>query len=338
MRHASRCRRCPPRGLFHNAIRENAGHGFIYLNNPKVGCSTVKSALGQAILGQDATPKKGIHRLAGSPFTSKPDDAAAVERAYIFTFVRNPFQRLVSAYLNKVSGAGRSEWQVFAKRHGVPTQTPISFDGFVEVLSSVPPELHDPHWRPQHLNTLYPFVKPNLLGDLESLDQLLPEVMAHLFPDQAVLPANKSARSHQTAARQTWPSHLTDPATLARVLAIYAGDFDAFGYLPKVAEAPAPAVIRSDHAHPGLGALVAYRSAPGPEKAPSLRRLEQLDAQGALVGWVLAQRLRLIASNRDRVAKMLVDHAAQIASGPTYLRRIAEEVRLGPTVTSNAEL
>jgi len=84
-------------------FRANTAHGFIYLNNPKVGCSTIKSSLWRAIRGNLPTQAEGgIHGLENSPFDFRPRDPEAARNAYIFTFVRNPFQRLVSAYLIKV--------------------------------------------------------------------------------------------------------------------------------------------------------------------------------------------------------------------------------------------
>lgn len=172
--------------IFKNAIRENAAHGFIYLNNPKVGCSTIKSTLWQAIRSGETLPdEKTVHGTDDSPFDRNPTDAGAVERAFIFTFVRNPFQRVVSAYLNKVTGTGKPEWHDFAHRHGVSRAT--SFDGFIDLLSNVAPEQHDPHWRPQHLNTMYPFAMPNLICDLDRLDDMLPQVLSRLFPDRGVV-------------------------------------------------------------------------------------------------------------------------------------------------------
>lgn len=319
----------PTVGIFHNAVRANADHGFIYLNNPKVGCSTIKTALWQA-LRPDAAPPDGdaVHVLAGSPFTADPQDAAMVERAFVFTFVRHPLQRLVSAYLNKVSGPGKREWHDFARIHGAGSGS--GFDAFVDLLAAVPPELHDPHWRPQHLNTLNPFVKPNLLADLDHLDDLLPQIMTRLFAGQPVPMLSAAARSHNTEARATWRSHLSDPATLSRALTIYAGDFAAFGYRPDLGDAPPPPVVQSDHRHPGLARLITYRNAAGPDKAGALVALEQHDPAAALSDWILAQRLRHLITNRPKVLQMLHDNAPQIAAGPPFLQKIAEQVRTGP--------
>lgn len=324
----------PTARILHNCIRENREHGFIYLNNPKVGCSSVKSALWQAVTGEKPGRGAGVHALEGSPFNAKPVDAEFAEGAYIFTFVRNPYQRVVSAYLNKVIARRNPAWKTFAQRHDVGGTGLVSFDAFIEALAAVPPELHDPHWRPQHLNTLHPFVKPNLIADLEALDSLMPNILTRLFPGHQFPPTARRKRNMVSRARAVWRDQFADAGTRKRVLDIFGADFEAFGYNTDLQAEPAP--IRgphmSDHRHLGLAKLVGYLAAQGPEKAPALRALEREAGAEALVDWVLAQRLRLIASNRDRTALMLETHAAQIAAGPEYLQRIAAQVRLGPPV------
>lgn len=324
----------PTARIMQSCIRENRDHGFIYLNNPKVGCSTVKAALWQAVTGEKPARGVGVHAVEGSPFNAKPVDAEFAERAYVFTFVRNPYQRVVSAYLNKVIARRNPAWKTFAKRHAVGGTGLISFDGFIEALAAVPPELHDPHWRPQHLNTLYPFVKPNLIADLDALDSLLPTILGRLFPGQPMPAAVKRKRNLATRARAIWRSQLGDAGTRRRVLEIFGADFEAFGYRTDVEAEPEStrAPQMSEHGHPGLAKLVTYLAADGPDKAQALRALEREAGAAALTDWVLAQRLRLIASNRERVGQMLEAHGAQIAAGPNYLRQIAEQVRSGPPV------
>lgn len=322
----------PTARILHNTIRENRDHGFIYLNNPRVGCSNVKSVLWQAITGEK--PAQGAHVLDGSPFNAKMADAAFAERAFIFTFVRNPYHRVVSAYLNKVIARHNQGWKAFASHHGLAGTGLVSFDSFVEALAAVPPELHDPQWRPQYLNTLYPFVKPNLIADLGAMDSQMPAILARLFPGKPAGEPGMRKHDLNTRARMIWRTQLADAGTRKRVQDIYGADFEAFGYRTDLAADPDPihGPRLSAHGHEGLGRLAAYLSADGPGKATALRMLEQGDSTGALTDWVLAQRLRLLASNRDRTAVMLTTHAAQIAAGPNYLQRIAEQVRLGPPV------
>lgn len=316
--------------LVDQAFRANSAHGFIYLNNQKVGCSTIKGSLWKVIDGIGPTREKGgVHNLESSPFNNRPREPEAARTAYVFTFVRNPFQRLVSAYLNKIVTQEDSTWSDFATRFNVPTDQTISFDGFVELLSGIPPEAFDPHWRRQQMNTLYPFVKPNLTGDLEQLNQLLPKVLTRVFGRPMSESDLLQGRRHRTKARVVWRDYLKDNSTLRRFLDIYNEDFAAFGYVPDLSAEPASQTLpkESEHAHDGLAMLVRYWAAPKAEKLGLLSDTAAADPDGVLSDWILSQRLIRLQKNPERLATVLNRQSTRIAQGPAYLRRIADEVK-----------
>jgi len=58
--------------LLDDCLRVNQAHNFIYLNNPKVGCSTVKAAVWKAVAPDTFDPGKGVHDLARSPAKLNP--------------------------------------------------------------------------------------------------------------------------------------------------------------------------------------------------------------------------------------------------------------------------
>jgi Sulfotransferase family len=305
--------------LVKQALRVNLDHGVIYLNNPKAGCTTVKTGLWLALQGKAPPPgSPQVHKTDNTPLSKSLTDADAARRAFVFTFVRNPLQRLVSAYLDKVVARRDSIWTEFATRHGAdPVQAP-GFDGFVEVLSGVAPELQNPHWRAQHLNILYPFVRPNLVADLGALRRELPAVLGRVSTRQV---AEIPPSPHHMGAAAVWTDYY-----LRRAVDLYPGDFDAFSYAPSLTADPGGTmgVVRSDHAHEGLARMVDLFNVQGPKRARELTALEAADGDGTLSDWILAQRLRAPFHHQTTRQQLLRDHAAQIAAGPAYLRRIAE--------------
>lgn len=313
----------PTQHILQNALRENTAHGFIYLNNPKVGCSTIKGTLWTGVRGHP--PKGPVHQVEGSPFANVLPEPAVAQRAFVFTFVRNPFQRVVSAYLNKVEARQDSVWQGFASKRGLDPQAKVSFDQFVEVICSHPPEENDPHWRPQHFNALYPLVTPNLVADLDSLDVLLPQILTRLFGTAAPVMAQR--RSHNTAARASWRSYFADAGTWARARRFYEGDCAAFGYADTLdADAKSTALPRlSDRDHHGLARLAAYLQAGPGAQATALNAV----TDPALQDWVLAQRLRRPRLHKTTLEALLQQHAAQIA-GSAYLRKVVAGVGVTP--------
>jgi hypothetical protein len=309
--------------LAQQALRVNLDHGVIYLQNLKAGCTMVKAGLWYGVRGK-APPlgSRALHLTEDSPLSCNLTDRAAARQAFVFSFVRNPLMRLVSAYLDKLVARRDGIWDQCAPRYGVDPALPLSFDAFVEVLSGVPPEEHNPHWRAQHLNILYPFVRPNLLADLGMLGQELPGVLGRLFPGRV---AAMEPSPHHTGAQAVWTEYYRDPATLRRAIDLYPGDFAAFSYEPTLTANPGGTmgVVRSDHQHEGLALLVDLWNVKGPKRHAELSALEAADSEGTLTDWILAQRLRAPFHHKTTRQRLLQDHAEQIAAGPAYLRRSA---------------
>lgn len=310
--------------ILRQALRANRENGFVYLNNPKVGCSTVKANLWSAIDGCPVKAIKDVHAIEGSPFEREITALDWAEGAFIFTFVRNPYARIVSAWRNKAVNRRDSTWQRFARNHGhTDPAAPIGFDAFVEFIAAVPPEAQDPHWRPQHLNTLHPFLQPNLVADLETMDRDLPQILARLFPGR---PSRITSRArHSTGAREGFAAQLGDDGTVRRLRQLYDGDFEAFGYRrdPRADPAPLRGPQFMEHTHPGLALLARYHQAKGSARAALLRELAAGPGGAALADWILAERLKKAAGNPERRTRLLERNAGRIERGPAFLRRAA---------------
>lgn len=279
------------REVLQRGLRACRDDNYIYLNNPKCACSTIKASLWAATTGEDAPQEGQTHNVAASPFSKNIAALDWAEGAFVFTFVRNPFTRVVSAYLDKIArGADVRAWRAFSDRHGLDPASGIGFDGFVEIIAAQPPSGLNPHWRPQYLNTLQPFVQPNLIGALETIGMQLPEVLARLFPGRAARVVRRSG--HSTGAGAVYRDHLRDPATLERVRRLYRADFDLFGYSDDPGHDPAP--LRppppGDHRHPGLAALAAYFAAPRRRRVRLLAGLESGPGGAALRDWAVQER------------------------------------------------
>ncbi len=130
--------------------------GLAYVNNPKVACSTIKLTLQRAQLNDpDYEPAKSVHKHGGSPLLTWPDlkgygGAEALEGRFVFSFVRNPYARLRSAYLNKIvqpQKRGQHRENAGFRRNQLP-----QFRDFVLAVCEQAPAEQDPHWRPQALN------------------------------------------------------------------------------------------------------------------------------------------------------------------------------------------
>ncbi len=213
--------------LLQRSLRANQTFGFVYLNNPKVGCSTIKGALWAELAG--ITPeRKKLHTVEGSPFENDPVKLGWAKNAFVFSVVRNPFTRVVSAYLNKIRTRTDNTWERFARRHALDENKLLSFNHFVELVTKDRPEQADGHWGPQVLGLSHPAIVPNFIGQLERMDEDFGFIFNKIFPDRDVPKIERSKNA--TGATDIFSDFLTDPDTLARVKAYYAPDFAVYGY------------------------------------------------------------------------------------------------------------
>lgn len=193
---------------------------LVYVMNQKAACTTIIKSLW---LAEDRTrgtnSYRGAHRHDRGPFINIVDvPRKKLEEAQWFTVVRDPYARLLSAYLDKIvpdSPPGR--W--FTQRAG---RRPKNFRDFVEKLSHIRMETMNPHFRAQYLNVLYPYVRWDFIGRVEAMDQ----VSAYLASRGVEMETHSE---HATGAAELLSEHYDD-ATLAGVTSLYRVDFDLFGY------------------------------------------------------------------------------------------------------------
>jgi chondroitin 4-sulfotransferase 11 len=132
----------------------------IYLFIPKVACSSIKKVIADT-LGippyDPSQPDKYIHRRI-YPYAKRARIYGAYKDYFKFSFVRNPFDRLVSCYSNKLAqdkylnneyftnGVAR----IFKKYKGL-FWGGMSFEDFAASVAQIPDNRADPHIRSQWL-------------------------------------------------------------------------------------------------------------------------------------------------------------------------------------------
>lgn len=133
-------------------------YNAIYISVPKVACTSFKTAFAD-LLGLSLESVKGDpHRLR----YPSPLPIAGLQRLlypgfYRFAFVRNPWDRLVSCYRDKIKNEVEG-YTHFTIRPGVANclarwsafEPDMSFDDFVVAVASVPDSEADEHFRSQH--------------------------------------------------------------------------------------------------------------------------------------------------------------------------------------------
>ena len=217
---------------------------FVYFIVQKVACSSIKAALlplfpdikpersSEASLYDDSFAysvhdlyNRSGHQINKANFLA--DDYAG---HFKFAFVRDPWDRLVSCYKQKVAPGGQGLYCY--EYEEVPLYVGMSFTQFVEAVHSIPDEEADPHFRSQ-----YPAVcgdRPgapilaDFVGRFENLETDFARVAEQLGASQLRLPHLLPSR----AKRDRLSDNLYDRRLAKLVHERYCKDAEIFGYSP----------------------------------------------------------------------------------------------------------
>ncbi|MFO8236869.1 MAG: sulfotransferase family protein [Prochlorococcaceae cyanobacterium] len=209
-----------PRGCYSPA------EPFFYSRIPKAANTTIVAALAshssfRPRYRRRQDPKHRFQR----PLLLSSREVRRLERdAFVFTFVRNPFSRVLSAYLDKV-GRRRHQGRRFlawAQEHGQPGD----FLGFCRFLEAGGLQL-DMHWAPQSEILCLPLSRFDLIGRVETLEHDLPEVLERLFGKWNAAPSQRRGTTTNAADQLQEAYGAEQRQIIAR---LYRRDFELFGY------------------------------------------------------------------------------------------------------------
>ncbi len=206
---------------------------FVFFRVPKAANSTVTATLYAKLAGDlshDPTgSSKSIKRYfpRGSRLSASEVDGLARE-FHLFTFVRNPYSRLASAYLEKVFNApphfrARRMLHRFYRREPGEAVSFVEFCRFIDAGGLY----QDAHWFPQVTFMPMGVSMLHFIGRVERLTQDLGQVYQHLFGEP--LPQVMNKVGHATGASERTRA-LYDAESAAIVQKHYLADFEQLGY------------------------------------------------------------------------------------------------------------
>ena len=215
--------RIDPRGA---AIPPAPGRrGLFYSRIPKAANSTISRILaeqsGYARRFAGRNPKDRFLR----PSHLNRAEVAALEAEWLkFTFVRNPYTRTLSAFLDKIRGR-KPQSRPFYAWFGGGEPGYLDFCRFLEAGGL----WADMHWAPQSGILLLPLERFDFIGRLERLEEDLSTLLPMAFGPEVRLEMRRAGPSSGANARRA--EHFS-PEAQAIVARLYAQDFAAFGYDP----------------------------------------------------------------------------------------------------------
>lgn len=231
---ASKVRFVPFYEFDHN-IHISLKNKFLYVETPKVACSTLKLTLARLELEDESYNRENIHDRNVSPLlraSQVGDFNKFLNREEIvkFCFVRNPYERLLSCYLDKVRGRDKATLSGLLCQLGLDQtdyNQEISFEKFLCAVGETPLSMMNSHWRPQYYQTFQGVIQFDRIGKLERFEKDLFEIGMSITRDFRAY--YHSWVVHQTDSKKLLSNYYTQ-SLRDRVYKLYEIDFDRFKY------------------------------------------------------------------------------------------------------------
>ena len=227
-----------PKYQFEYHVNISLKNSYVYFEVPKAACSTIKTTLQEIdakSFGSHIPEKKTevIHNKNDSPLLSPKDigfekfkELLIDKNIFKFSFVRNPFDKVLSAYLNKIKNYAGKEKKEITDILGIDIHEEIGFDQFIYAIEKTTPYNMNPHWRPQTNQLFYDLVKYDFIGRLENFDKDFQMVLNKINPEFEFKSNNYSDK---TDAKEKLQQFYTQK-TIEIVKKIYKQDFENFNY------------------------------------------------------------------------------------------------------------
>lgn len=201
------------------------------METPKVACSTVKRTMQAAELGiQESELKFGTHDKAKSPLSGFSQSPELLKRAMkgelkSFAFVRNPYSRVLSCYIDKIV---TNEWE--RARHlpalGFEKGSDVSFEEFLEVIVEQKVSEMDIHWCPQTELLAPDHIPYDFIGRFETFSYDLNKVLNNFYSATVEV---TNVDFHKSNAVDKLKKYYT-PKAIDMVKHLYKDDFERFCY------------------------------------------------------------------------------------------------------------
>ena len=210
-------------------LRISRNKSFIYLNNPKSAATSVKNTLVNVENDLGLTniviqAGRELHNPYLEVFEYSPE---SFKRGlnYCFSFVRNPYARALSVYLEKIE-PGTDQGKEFRRAINVDERKNITFHEFLHGIVSLPIEKDNIHWRSQSFNLMIGKLPIHFIGYVESFEEDMSKVIQHIYGKP--MPVTSYTR-HSVSANGRLHDYVDDEA-IELIKEKYEEDFDNFNY------------------------------------------------------------------------------------------------------------
>ena len=215
----------------HHFIRMKR-YNLLYGRVPKAANSSIKAALCHLL---SERPPKGTKTTSDKFWqheTNQETELITLRRArnyrrshFSFSFVRNPFDRLIAAYNNKVieNEAPPQPMQNMGITHG------MSFEAFLDILIETPFKQYDVHVLPQNqLLCIGNQIVPKFVGRVEQIDEHWTELRDILARRGIGVMQSLPQKNVRRSDRCGLQSYFKSDALIKKTMRIYGDDVRLF--------------------------------------------------------------------------------------------------------------
>jgi len=179
-------------------IAINHEHRFVFVRIPKNASTVISLSLHQNITGEKVESASEAKKIAFNTPTSLGfrQVREVLANYFKFSFLRNPYTRVLSAYLQKISRGERGRKakykKMIHKRLRLSPEKEISFAHFIRYLDQGG-IMDDPHWIPQsYYIDMVGLHQLDFVGRVENLVPDLTDIYKRIFgSENFVLPEFK---------------------------------------------------------------------------------------------------------------------------------------------------
>lgn len=213
---------------------------FMYVVVPKAANSTIKRTLWK-MAGVELDDGEAMSQLHGGsgPYLGFPDlngrkirQVLRAPTTFRFTFVRNPYTRLASAYRQKFLQPQPYETTAYYLRNlRLPLGQTPTFETFLRSIAAQSDDHADIHWMSQTRLMLLHMTAYDFVGRVERFEEEFSKVLLRLNAPLSLLSAEMDTNRYQPGEHDDGPFRAQyTPQLASMVHERYRSDFDQLGY------------------------------------------------------------------------------------------------------------